>query len=148
MASIRKRKLATGAITWQVQIRRTGEQSITQTFQRKADAVAYISQTEHRLDRGATAKDLNKGRTPVAEVIDWYLGRFNRGKGQIYQLEWWRQHLGRFEIRKITSGVLGDALHQLEKEKRSPATVNRYRAELSLPSDCAAGKFALANACH
>jgi len=131
MASIARRTLASGAAAWQVQIRRTGEHSITRTFTRKVDAQTFATQIEGRLDHGASAVDLNKGKHTVSEVIDWYLSRFERKPAQIGQLEWWRNHLKRLPIQKVSTRVLGDALHALSQEKGTPATVNRYRAAMS-----------------
>ena len=131
MASIAKRITAHGSSKWQVQVRRTGEQSITRTFKRKTDAQAFATQIEGKLDGGSSAVDLNKGKATVSEVIDWYLGRFDRNPAQAKQLEWWRNHMRRLPIQKVSTRVLGDALHELSQEKSSPATVNRYRAVMS-----------------
>ncbi len=138
MASIRKRIGAAGGVTWQAQIRRRGDQFFGRTFKRKKDAEAWANKAEHRLARGATGAELNASRMTLDALIDEYLnsltaadGRIRRAKGQVNQLNWWRQRYGRVEIGKIKIALLEDALQRLEHEKGSNATVNRYRAVIS-----------------
>lgn len=87
--------------------------------------------------------DAEAQRQTLGNAIDRYLKEIlspdtkNR-KTIVGQLAWWKQKLGKHSLAKISSDLISRAKEELNKEitcrrkQRSPATVNRYLATLSL----------------
>ncbi len=76
MASLRKRN-----DKWQAQVRRTGHQPRSKSFQVRADALRWIRQTEQELDRAGLAYDPScLERMTVADLLRRYLAEITPNK--------------------------------------------------------------------
>jgi len=71
MASIRKRKYTNG-IRWEARVRRPPYPTLSKTFSLKADAEAWASDIERKIERGDVSPT-NKSNQTVAEIIERYL---------------------------------------------------------------------------
>jgi len=59
-----------GAIAWRAKIRRVGAKSLSKTFARKIDAVAWAREIETRHDRGYAIPTPESLRRTLASAID------------------------------------------------------------------------------
>ena len=71
MASIRKRKYTNG-IRWEARVRRPPNPTLSKTFSLKADAEAWASDIERKIERGDVSPT-DKSNQTVAEIIKRYL---------------------------------------------------------------------------
>jgi len=143
MATIEARRSAKGT-TYRVKVRRDGGPPVSRTFTRLAAAKAWGADTETAIRDGRYAA--GSGRT-LAEAIDAFLACELDGKKDQRMLTtraaWWRQQLGKVRLRDLTAHQISGCLDQLEQSpqtpkknggtarRRTPATVNRYRAAIS-----------------
>ena len=142
MASITKRSGKYRAL-----IRRGNQPAISKTFTRKADAMAWARSIEVAIERGEYAPATS---VTVADAIDRYLEEQPRLKGgkialgvpiaacEKTYLTWWRERLGRKQLKDLTKADLSDARAALSRTPSqktgrplSPASVNRRVARLS-----------------
>lgn len=141
MATIRKRKLAQG-LSWQVQVRRDGLKPLSKTFSTKTDAKAWAADIESDLNKNTTTAYTEAAKRTLSEAIDRYITeREAAGKlatARRRQLDWWRGEYGSRKLGQVTCSVIIEArdtllteAHPTRKERRKPATVNRYLAALS-----------------
>lgn len=139
MGTIRARAGKNG-ITFQAIIRVKGIPCQTRTFRRKTDAREWLVKAEKEIREGRYAIPQHH---LVAEAIDRYARdvlprkRQRTAYSQRYQLDWWNEHYGQYELHRITPSVLIEARDRLRSEvgkhgaKRSESTVNRYLAIFS-----------------
>ena len=145
MAMIEKRKGTAGAVAYRVRIRRRGYPEYTETFTRKADAEAWAKQVEADLQRGRYLPSNDARRRTVAEMIERYVTeilphkpRNKSASATKAQLERWKKELGAYVLAGVTPAAISDCKSRLLSEttpqgkRRSPATVNRYLAALSV----------------
>ena len=64
MASIRKRD-----DSWQVQIRKHGQRSVTKSFKSKANALAWARRTESEIERGLVSPDFRRSTKVTLEAL-------------------------------------------------------------------------------
>lgn len=142
MASIQERITKDGQTHYRVLIRLKGYPTQTATFQRKTDARLWVQQTEAAIREGRHFKTTESKKHTLAELINRYvttvLPRKPRSqKKQAGQLSWWRNQLGSYCLADINPALIAEHRDKLlnedtpRKEKRSPATTNRYLAALS-----------------
>jgi integrase len=125
-------------------VRLDGHPPATKSFTSKAAARAWAGEVEAEMRNGRYAA--GSGRT-LAEAISGYEGERltelrDQGTTQIH-LDWWRRRLGGMRLRELSVMAVADAVAELAKEavkpktpgsavrRRSPATLNRYKATLS-----------------
>ena len=148
MATIRKvpRKKTKSGFAYEVQIRRKGYDTVTQTFERKADAEQFAR--DH--DREAKlAEAYGPGYTKtVAEMLDKYMETYS-GKDPVKldRLAWWKKQIGDRKLREVSPDLIVECLDALRRghavrgngkgktrslgRKRSEPTVNRYHTAFS-----------------
>jgi integrase len=148
MASIRKRKAKDGTVSYTVQIRRKGHESVNETFSRKEDAEKWAREREIAIERGTIGTLTEAQRRTVAQAIERYLAEVNGehkdAATRAQQLTWWNDRVGTLSLAGVTPAVLSDCKSALQREpytrtdeegareyKRSGSTVNRYMAALS-----------------
>jgi len=133
--------------TYTVSIRIKGQPHVSQTFDRKTDAVEWAKQTETDIKRGVFFKDYEASKHTVEELIDRYIKyelpkRNSDHKKFLLHLNWWKSKIGKYYLSSINTPLLTEYKSVLENEpskhvihgntKLSPATINRYFATLSI----------------
>lgn len=135
MATIRKRGKAHGT-AFQAIVRMRGVVK-TETFQRLTDAKDWAAKVEAEIRAGRAHLVTEQDRHSVADAIDRYSNRpmakpLSARHSQDGHLLWWKNHIGRLPLDRVTSAVLVECRDKLlaearpNGETRSRATVNRY----------------------
>ncbi len=153
MADIQKRKKKDGKISYTARIRVKGYPTISASFERLTDARSWAAEKESMMKRGRKIKEIESRKHTLAELIDRYIEyelpkrKSDHKKFQTH-LSWWKNKIGAYLLSDITSSLLSQCKDELSKEPspkfkldskgnrvetyRSPATVNRYIATLSI----------------
>ena len=147
MASIAKIENRSGT-RYRVFIRQRGLPTITRTFTKKSNARDFAKRIEgdreqaHAIGNGA-ARSLDLGK-----LIDAFVDQYDKKDATILsRLSWWKERHGGLRMIDLDRIKVKDALRELgagfarrgngkgktkaTTRKRSPATVNRYKAALS-----------------
>lgn len=148
MAEIKERIKKNGKKTYTACIRIKGYKPMYATFERKSDAQMWIQDYEPRMKRGKQITDYEATKHTLEELIDRYIAvelpKRKPTDHQKYkmQLEWWKKHIGKYLLSKITPALLSECKERLITEEspkpkngrktRSEATANRYMACLSI----------------
>lgn len=143
MANIEKRNSSDGATNYRVKIRLKGFPVQSATFQRITDARKWAQQTESAIREGRHFKTTEGKRHTLAELIDRYIHNVLPLKpksiyDQTRQLKWWRTEIGSHALSDVTPSLIAQYRDKLaggithHGKPRSPATVNRYMAALSI----------------
>lgn len=83
MASIVQRTAKSGAISWQVKIRRRGHPPVSRTFARKTDAERFARQAEAEMDKGTFVSLDEAEAITLARALDRYAAEVTpRKKGR------------------------------------------------------------------
>jgi len=144
MATIEKRKTASGNIRYRAVIRKKGYPAQRQTFSRRTDATKWIKQTEAEIEQGIHLKSVEAKKHTLSELIEryieFYIADNRKDRKRIPQLRWWQSQLGDYLLTEMTPPRLSEMKQKLGKDK-SPATVNRYLAALSHAFTMAANEW-------
>lgn len=144
MANIEKRVSTDGSITYRVKVRLKGFPSQTATFERLTDAKKWAQQTEVAIREGRHFKMTEAKRRTLGELIDRYIKTNLPKKNpkaireQTSKLTWWKDEVGCHALIDVTPAMIAQCRDKLGNEitkrhsARSPATVNRYIAALSV----------------
>ncbi len=121
--------------SYRVIIRVKGHPRVQATFKRKSDADKWAEETETDIRRGLYFKTAEAKKHSLRETIDRYISeelpKKKSAKDQLTQLNWWRDHLGDYNLFDANSKLIKQHRDELAKSKRTNATVNRYLAALS-----------------
>jgi integrase len=147
MASIQKIQRTKGAV-YKVTIRQSGQGTISKTFPLKKQAVEFARTVEgdSKLQQ-ALGNPTTRGLT-LSSLIDEYMEQYQgKDHGLIGCLSWWSTLYGKLPLNKISVSTIRSALKLLSEgnairgngvgktkevaRKRSGATINRYKANLS-----------------
>ena len=142
MASIYKRKLKNGKITWRAVIRLQGYPVICKSYERKQEAEDETADIEARIKQGKFKFDQHKHQYTYSQFVERYiqdgaLEHHRSAEDTKKHLTYWKKHLGHYGLIHITSELLGKerlilAETPTEKgTKRTSSTINRYIASLS-----------------
>lgn len=143
MANIEKRVSKDGKTSYRVKIRLKGFPSQSATFERLTDARKWIQQTETAIREGRHFKTIEAKRHTLSELIDRYcrdvLPANPKGVAkQTALLQRWKTEIGDHALIDVTPSLIAECRDKLAREitlrgkPRSPATVNRYMAALSV----------------
>ena len=143
MATIVERPQEDGKIRYRVQIRIKGYPAISETFDRKTDAKRWAAEKESEIRQGQYFKTVEALKHTLSDVIirfkqDILPHRRSDVKKVGMHLDWWGNQIGAYRLSDITPPRLAELRDKLsyepnEKAKlRSPSTVNRYIASLSI----------------
>ncbi|SFO33821.1 tyrosine-type recombinase/integrase [Nitrosospira briensis] len=143
MASIEKRVSDDGKTSYRVKVRIKGFPVQSGTFERKTDANKWAQATEAAIRENRHFKTSEAKRHTLAELIDRYVNTVlaskpKNARDQLRQFEWWKGEIGRYALADVTPSLLAQYRDKLSSGitsrggKRSPATVNRYLAALSV----------------
>ncbi len=143
MANIEKRISNDGKTSYRVKIRLKGYPIQSATFERVTDAKKWAQQTESAIREGRHFKTTEAKRHTMAELIDRYIKNVLPTKPKAIRkqtalLQRWRAEIGSHALADVTPSLIAECRDKLAGEitlrdkLRSPATVNRYMAALSV----------------
>lgn len=143
MASIAK--VEGRAKPWKVRIRRKGH-VIVEYFRTKREASDFAAKVEADWDKWSRLLGGELRRHTLADLIDRFMGQWT-GKDQslLARMAWWRDQYGDRTLAEFNGDTVREGLATLEEgtashggpqitgtdRKRSPATINRYKAAIS-----------------
>lgn len=151
MASIQKRTLKNGDISYRVQVRMKGHPIERATFKRLTDAKRWAQSIEAAMRERRHFKGSEAKKHTLADLIERYLEKLRREKKQRIidaepMLNWWRKELGYCVLADLSRALISEKLDKLskrtvmriDKETRkkiavpiSGGRVNRYTFALS-----------------
>lgn len=106
MATIEQR----GPKQWRVKIRKTGYPPLSETFERKSDALRWVRQVESDMDRGIFVSGVAAKRVTVADALDRYqreiLPLKRSQKPECSRIRTLNEKLGSYSLSNLTSTVL------------------------------------------
>lgn len=143
MANIEKRVSKDGKTSYRVKIRLKGFPSQSATFERVTDAKKWAQQTESAIREGRHFRTTEAKRHTLAELIDRYIDNVlpikpKAIRKQTALLQRWRSEIGNHALADVTPSLIAQHRDKLASgitshgKPRSPATVNRYMAALSV----------------
>ena len=150
MASIQKRTLQNGDISYRVQVRLKGYPVQNATFSRLTDAKKWAQATEASLRERRFFKNTESKKRTVSEMIERYFQKIERDNRKRaidieHLLAWWKDELGYCILADLSRSLIAEKIDKLALKtvKRvnkktgkkkftpiSPATINRYIAAL------------------
>ena len=143
MPSVQRRVTPKGKIRFRAMVRVKGHKTKTATFLKRTDASLWAQETELRLRQSKyfPNKLIESEKYTLGDLLNRYQSEVlpkKKAKGQIGQLEWWKNQLGGRKLKNIYPALISTYKEKLiqepserTKRKRTPATVNRYLALLS-----------------
>ncbi len=143
MASIQRRVSRDNKVSYRVQVRVRGHESVGATFKRKTDAKDWASQTTAAIKEGRYFPHKEAERHTVEEAIEKYLEEVMPNKkpstqaSQRLLLAWWEREIGRFRLSDVTAKLLTNKRRFLKStpgrqgKPRSNAICNRYMSSFS-----------------
>jgi integrase len=143
MANIEKRASKDGKTSYRVKIRLKGSPIQSATFERLTDAKKWAQQTESAIREGRHFKTTEAKRHTLTELIDRYCQdvlatKPKNARDQKRQFDWWKAEIGNHALADVTPALIAQYRDKLASgitshgKPRSPATVNRYMAALSV----------------
>lgn len=130
MASVQKITGRRGA-SYRVQFMKNGRR-IGQTFNTKKAAEAFMAQLIVYDDMADALTHSSLSTILIDSAITTFLDQYKgRDRSIIQRLGWWAEHLKGRPVGKVTRQHIKAALDVLTKGKKSPATLNRYKAAIS-----------------
>jgi len=121
-------------VVYRAYIKKAGVQRVTKTFKTKRLAVQFINSIESDRNKLISHND-TKPQTKLSEVINQYLSleySGSRPKDEKRKLGLWINHIGDKPIRDIVKSDISTTLSFLSKKQLSNATINRYKAAISV----------------
>ena len=141
MATIFARKCKKKGKTYTVRIRRKGVPDLTKTFRKKTQADAWARKQEHLIDNGKAPTVESTKRTfndlKIAFIQEHLDESDPEDRRRANYLAVWCEHIGDKKLCDIKPSTICSARRKIQHakhnrgEKRSNATVNRYKATLS-----------------
>ena len=143
MANIEKRISNDGKTSYRVKVRLKGFPSQSATFERLTDARKWAQHTESAIREGRHFKTTEAKRHTLTELIDRYIKTVLPSKPKAIQkqtalLQRWKDEIGSHALIDVTPSLIAECRDKLAGETtlrgklRSPGTVNRYMAALSI----------------
>ena len=156
MHDIQKRKKKNGTFSYTARIRVKGYPTISATFEKKQDAQLWIQENESKMKLGRHIQPSESKKHTLNELIKRYISnelpkrKTDHQKFQMH-LDWWKNKIGCYYLNMITPALITQCKETLETEPspkpkngrntRTPATVNRYLATLSIVFSYACNEY-------
>ena len=156
MHEIKKRVKKNGVISYTACIRVKGYPSMSATFNKKSQAQVWIQENESKMKLGKHIQTPEAKKHTLNDLIERYVRvELPKRKSDISKfrmhLKWWSNEIGKYQLSLITPAVLKKCKEKLETEDspkplngrktRTPATVNRYLATLSIMFSFACNEY-------
>jgi integrase len=120
MGTITKRTDSKGNTSYMARVRQRGFPHLTQTFHRKTDAAAWISQQEVKIRQGLYLDDVEAKRHTLREAIARYQAEVECDINRTCHLRRWSEVIGPRLLSSIDDVIISDALYQIKpKEGRT-----------------------------
>ncbi len=141
MANIQKRVNKKNEVSYRALVRIKGYPVQSKTFLKLAHAQEWAKRIEIEMKDGKFFMTPEAQRRTVNELIDRYTTEViipKKDKRLVPYLNIWRKIIGQFSLAAVNRDILTDALHKIEAipkphgGKKSPATMNRYIAAMSI----------------
>jgi integrase len=142
MASITRQEGKKGT-TYKVRIRKPNHPTVTKTFSSKSFAEKWARKAELDIEADTFLDKQEAALHTLGDLIDRYLTEELQKLSEVdwrmrtRQLNWWKGHLGKLTLNKITPALIVEHRNKLKTEKnekgetRRGSTVNRYLAAMS-----------------
>lgn len=140
MATVQERINKDGTKSYRAMVRLLGVTE-SKTFPRKTDAKRWAQDKESDIRNRRYFSTAEAEKHTFGEMIDRYMlevmPQLKSARTRKYQLEWWREQLGKRLLADVTPSLIAEYRDRLAREggrygkKPSPATVVRYLAALS-----------------
>ena len=114
MGTITKRTDSKGNTSYMARVRRRGFPHLTQTFHRRTDATAWVSQQEVKIRQGLYLDDVEAKRHTLKEAIDRYQGEFECDVNRRCHLRRWSEVLGTRLLSSVDDVLISDGLCQIK----------------------------------
>ena len=142
MATIEKRDLKEGAVSYRARVQIKGHPQQIATFGRLTDAKRWVQQTEAAIREVRYFKTSQARKFTLSDAIERYSAEVllqdkPNNKNQKNYLEYWDQALGAYALADLTPSLIVSARNKLMGSKnrfgreRGATTANRYVAALS-----------------
>jgi integrase len=157
LATIRERKKADGTAVFHVQVRVAGFPARTASFRSRSAAKKWATTVEAEMIEGKHFRSTEARRRSVGDAIDRYLEdelpKKRDAVGPRSRLLWWKEELGKVKMSEVSPALIVERRDKLARStyhrarpgakrskikegdvrrfKRSPATVNRFLANLA-----------------
>ena len=155
MPTIRERAKGDGMRIFHVQVRMSGFPARTASFPTRRQAERWAKTVEAEMIEGRHFRGTEARRRTVAAAIDRYIAEEKPKKRDAHsgRLIWWKEHIGHLKLADVTAAIVVEHRGKLGRETytrakpaskwsvvkgkearqfhRTPATVNRYLANLS-----------------
>lgn len=142
MPTINKRvSPKTGKTSYRVQIRVRGHNPVTKTFSRLTDAKSWGSQTEADIKANRYGVTAEAEKHTLREMTKRYYEVVQQPTARQSIVDWWTDQIGELTLNQVNRATIIEQRDLLATEKpktrtksgkRSPATVNRYLANISI----------------
>lgn len=143
MASIDKRTLKDGSVSYRVTIRKKGYPMVRATFKRHTDAKRWADKTEADIIAGRHIQTREIEKHTLEEAADKYISEIIEGRknsnsvNQRKYIEYFKEELGEYYLTDITAPMLIESRNTLvgsineQGRVRTASTANRYLTGLS-----------------
>ena len=137
MGHIRERKLKSGGVRYQAEVRLKGHPTLAAMFDRKTDAKAWIQKTEADIRCGRHQLYSEGKRHIFEEAIGRYFKEQSVSVVKRGHLLWWKKELGPLYLQDVRPAIIAEKKQKLLSEPtnkgiiRSKSTCNRFLATLS-----------------
>ncbi|MCZ6881965.1 MAG: hypothetical protein O7F15_03030 [Gammaproteobacteria bacterium] len=142
MATISKQTGKRGT-SYKVRIRKPNSPTVTKTFSSRNFAEKWARKTELAIEEGIYFDQDESRKHTIDDLVDRYieedLQKLSESDWRVrkQQLNWWKDHIGKLTLNRITPALMVEHRHKLKTEPndkgqvRKGSTVNRYMAALS-----------------
>lgn len=129
-----------GKVTFKAVVRNKNHKPVTKTFDRLTDAKSWANFVEGEMKAGRWGYTSEAEKHTVADMIDRYLS-LPDSTARLSYLNWWKGEIGLMKLSQVRRATIIEARDKLAMEdastrtktgKRSPATINRYLAYISV----------------
>jgi integrase len=136
MATIDKRIMQDGTITYRVRVRRKGYPQQVASFTKLSEAKKWGQMMEGSIIQGRHFPTTEAKRHTVSDLLERYRNdvlphkRSSTIYNQVYHLRWWEAQIGQYALSAITPALIVEYRDKLARTREN-STVRRYLAVLS-----------------
>lgn len=140
--SVFKRKDLIGGHPWRAVVRIKGYPTVSDSFERKQEALDWEQDTKRRIKQGQFKFDQHNKQYTYNDLVDRFINdgaleHHRSADDTLRHLNYWREQFGAYALVHITPEFIGKERQLLLEtpthlgKKRTSSTVNRYLASLS-----------------
>ena len=130
MANIQKRRGKRGT-TYRVEFMHEGKR-ISKSFKTRKEADKFNSNLTLNNDFADGFTNAILSQMTLSEAVIEFLSKYTKkDQSIISRLNFWSESIGELTLNKVTRKQVKNQLNQLEKDGKAPATINRFKSNLS-----------------